>query len=441
MPIPNRLANWLLGQLELMPIENLSRNMLLDPERIFDRILGEKEVAELRALLSRPGNSQTCVPTILMPGILGSLLASIRGISALLWLNPTVVLDGKVNLLNLNEDGTGDESPDVEIVPVGIEKLTYLKLIIALAQETRLHEFPYDWRHHLEWNAAILRASIQRWSTNTPDGRFVLVGHSMGGLLARTYLALYPEEAEQHVERVVMIGSPIYGAPLASLIFTSETVPAEIVTRLNPANDVQRLAANLPSSYQLLPPPPELFPASRPYPVNWDMYDARAWKLPLIRQDYLDRAREFHRLLAQSDPQVEIHQIAGCHQPTVTDIRRFPCDEEGFVRPTYALVRQEDGEDSGDNTVPLWSTQRQGISTYYVEDGHLRLPANQQVIEAVLRLTRGESPDLPRRIPAPSGLLDRLAGNSLVQQVADLRERIESGELGIDDIHKLFFTR
>jgi pimeloyl-ACP methyl ester carboxylesterase len=441
MPIPNKLANWLLGQLELMPIENLARNMLFDPERLFDRLLGEKEVAEVRAMLSRPQNSQTHVPTILMPGILGSLLASIRGISALLWLNPTVVLDGKINLLNLNEDGTGDESPDVEIAPVGIEKFTYLKLIIALAQETRLYEFPYDWRRRLEWNAAILHESIQRWSTNTPDGRFVLIGHSMGGLLARTYLALYPEEAERHVERIIMIGSPIYGAPLASLIYTSDTVPAEIVTRLNPANDVQRLAANMPSSYQLLPPPPELFPTHRPYPFNWDLYDASAWKLPYIRQDYLDQARQFHRLLAQSDPQVEIHQIAGCHQPTVTDIRRFPCEDEDFVRPTYALVRQENGEDSGDNTVPLWSTQCQGISTYYVEEGHLMLPANRQVIEAVLRLTRGESPELPRKIPQASGLLNRLAARSLVQQVADLRERIENGELGIEDIHKLFFTR
>ena len=442
MPITNKLANWLLGQLELMPIENLSRNLLFDPERLFDRILGEREVEEVRAMLSRPQSGRDRVPTILMPGILGSLLASVRGISTLLWINPTVLLDGKINLLNLNEDGTGDESPDVEIAPVGIEKLTYLKLIIGLARETRLLEFPYDWRRHLEWNADILRNSIRRWSVASPGRRFVLVGHSMGGLLARTYLARYPAEAEQYVERVIMIGSPIYGAPLATLVFTSGTVPAEVVQRLNPANDIERLAGNLPSAYQLLPPPPELFPSCRAYPVNWDLYDAKAWNLPYIRQDYLDQARQFHYMLAQSDPQVEIHQIAGCHQTTITDVRRFPQEDGESTRPVYALVRQENGEDSGDNTVPLWSARCDGIPTYYIEEGHLTLPANRHVIEAVLKLAHGDKPDLSTKIPASNGLLERLLSPaSILQQVADLRQRMEEGEFGLEDIHKLFFTR
>ena len=111
---------------------------------------------------------------------------------------------------------------------MGIEKLTYLKLIIALAQETRLYEFPYDWRR-LEWNAAILHTSIRlvcrhsRWA--------LCADRSSVWAAAGAHLpALYPEEAERHIERVVMIGSPIYGAPLAGLIFSSETVPAEIVT-------------------------------------------------------------------------------------------------------------------------------------------------------------------------------------------------------------------
>jgi hypothetical protein len=48
---------------------------------------------------------------VLLPGIMGSLLASVRGISAVLWFNPTVVLDGHINLLDLNDDGDAIDRP------------------------------------------------------------------------------------------------------------------------------------------------------------------------------------------------------------------------------------------------------------------------------------------------------------------------------------------
>ena len=120
------------------------------------------------------------LPVFLLGHSMGSLLASIRGISAMLWLNTTVLAQGQLDLLDLNEDGTDDRSPDVEIVPVGIEKLTYLRMILTLAKETRLYEFPYDWRRHLEDSAdrlhrtfvrtAGLPGSLSLSRTTTPEG-------------------------------------------------------------------------------------------------------------------------------------------------------------------------------------------------------------------------------------------------------------------------------
>jgi pimeloyl-ACP methyl ester carboxylesterase len=440
--VSGAVAGWLLDRLESMPLELLRNAPWGVPERFVGHLLGEREAEELRAMLGRPTRSTARPPTVFLPGIMGSLLASVRGISAMLWPNAEILLNGYINLLDLNEAGTGDRCPDVEIVPMGIEKFIYLKLIVTLARETRLYEFPYDWRRHLEWNAGILHECIQRWSLADPERRFVLIGHSMGGMLIRTYLALYPEEADQHVGQVILIGSPLYGAAEAALIFSSATSPAQVVQRLHPNNNVLQLTSNMPSNYQLLPPPAELFPVARPYPVNWDLYDARAWGLPHVRQDYLDDARRLHHLWAALDPQIPIHQIAGCNRATVTDVWSPGLEDVDEAQEQgRTLVRQEAGADSGDDLVPLWSVRSEKVATYYVEEGHQQLPSNSQVLDAVINLIHGEPVDLPQTVPSPTSVLQRLAPASLRQQVAEIRQRIEDGTLSREDLEKLFFAR
>lgn len=437
------VGQWLLSQLEMMPMPLLRQGAeLRTPARLVDYLLGEREAEEVRALLSRPLEGRPRVATVLLPGIMGSLLASIRGISTVIWVNPEVLCNGHINLLDLDDDGLSDRSPDVEIVPIGIEKLTYLKLVITLARETRLYEFPYDWRRHLEWNADLLHQAICRWSANDPSRRFVLVGHSMGGLLARTYLARYPQEAEERIERVIMLGTPLHGAAIATLIFTGQTPPSRVVAKLHPDNDVIRFASNLPSTYQLLPPPPELFPADRPYPVNWDLYDAPAWRLPHVRQRYLNDARSLHTLLAGSDPQTPLIEIAGCHRRTPVEVRLPDDGEEPQAgQPQYDIVEQESGPDSGDELVPLWSVRHPQVQTYYVEELHQSLPGNGQVLEAVMALVHGGPCPLSETLPEPSGFLDVLRSVPLVQQVAELRQHLEAGRLKREDLARIFFAR
>ncbi|MHB1294888.1 MAG: lipase family alpha/beta hydrolase [Anaerolineae bacterium] len=442
MDLAKTLSTWLFNQLEMMPREFLRDAPLRTTEMILDRVVGQREAAEMRALLAQPHTGNPRVATILLPGIMGSLLASVRGISALLWINPTVITDGRINLLDLSHDGNADQSPDVEIQPVGIEKLTYLRLILTLARESRLYEFPYDWRKRIDQSAHHLHESIARWSVAYPDRRFILVGHSMGGMVARTYLALYPEEAEQHVERAILLASPLAGSPVSALIFTGQTAPSQIVSHMHAENDVVCFAANLPASYQLLPPPPQHWHCARPYPTNWDLYDARSWGFPCVRQDYLDEAVRLHDLLAASDPQCEVVQIAGCHRSTVTDIWR--CEDEPTsegASPHLTMVRQECGADSGDDTVPLWSAVRPGITTYYVEERHQIIPGNPDVLDAVADLIHGEQAELPQQIPEPLPVLQRLGVTSIVRQVAELRQRIENGQYSREDIEKLFFAR
>jgi len=433
-----RITDWVIQQLELMPRQALEGGASrLFPYRIVSAVLGDREAAEIRALMSSPArDTRTC--TVLLPGIMGSLLSSVRGIGALLWLNPAVILDGYINLLNLNEEGTADASPDVDIVPSGIEKLTYFRIVVTLARESRLFEFPYDWRRALEFNARVLRDSIEKWSAADPHREFVLVGHSMGGMLIRTYLAMYPALAEKRVRKAILIGSPLRGAAKSVLAFTGGTLHGQIVSGINEGNDVVSFAAGLPATYQLLPPPMDLWDLERPYPLSWDPYDASAWGLDVVRQDYLRAARSWHERLAQSDPQLPLIQIAGCHMNTITDVALAAADhcEEPFL-PAYTDI----GLDSGDQSVPLWSSLAEGVQSYFVQERHQSLVSNPQVLDALPKLIYDDDCDLPKVLPPPHSMIGDLRARPMVQQAAELRERLRLGRLRREDIDRLFFAR
>ena len=440
MRITYELGEWLADQLEAMPMDML-RNLAPGAENWLARILGAQEADEVRALLTSPARRESGPSTVFLPGMMGSLLASVRGISGMLWFSGPVVMNGKINLLDLNEDGTEDRSPEVEIVPVGIEKTSYLKTILTLARETRLYEFPYDWRKRIESNAEQLHRALQRWSREDPDRRFTLVAHSMGGMVARAYLALHPREAEQRVERLILLASPLYGVPIAVSIFTGDNPAVQIIDRLHPDNDVRRFARSAPSCYQLLPAPRELWPGDLAYPLDWDAYDAAAWELPGLRQDYLDAARAYHRLVLRADPQVEIWQVAGCNYPTMVAMRQVAGPEDNDEGPRFIPTLEESGENSGDDTVPLWSTRREGVRTLYVQESHAGVPAHGQVLETVVRLAHGDDPTLPETLPEERDILQQIGMADLAQQVSHLRKRFEAGVFTREDIFKMFFAR
>jgi pimeloyl-ACP methyl ester carboxylesterase len=425
----NDFTNWFLDQLDSLPLESWRRSGVFSPDGFVERLVSRGERKEIKALLSRPDDDDALC-TVFIPGIMGSQLASVRGISGLLWPDPTIILDGHINLLELGEDGELDRSPDVEVMAVGVLKMIHLRMIIALAKETRLYEFPYDWRKRLQWSADRLHAALERWSTGHPNRRFTLIGHSMGSVVARAYMSLYPRAAERRIERVINIAGLYHGAPQAILMFTGETMSGEVIRRLHKNNDVATFSANMPSGYQLLPPPRDLFEAQADYPANWDLYDAEAWPVSGVRQVYLDGAQHLYRELSNWDPQVPCHNIAGCHKSTINAVRLLeacPPGEEESDSP-FDSVCSERGESSGDGTVPLWSACHDKVSTYFTEGEHHMLLTDSEVIDAVVGLVHGQEPDFPQDVPEPEGVLERLTPQGVKQFAEQMRERLESAQ-------------
>jgi pimeloyl-ACP methyl ester carboxylesterase len=407
-----------------------------------NQLFGPEEAEELRVLAAQPAAHGLGPAVVLLPGIMGSQLASVRGVTKLLWLNPLLFLHGESSYLELSEDGSRDLHPETEVVATALEKTTYLKIALALRREVKLYEFPYDWRRPIEWNGNLLHRCLERWANGNPDRKFTLVGHSMGGIVSRAYLALHPRAAEQRVARVIMHGSPQFGAAQTIQNFYEGNRMMDIAGLLNPDNKLRHLLLNLPSAYQLLPAPPELFPPWRPYPANWDLYDAAAWRLDGVRQDYLDAGRRFHQLLARNNQegaaQVEVVQIAGCHLETMVEAQhRFTSDDKLELE----ILWIDEGEDSGDGTVPLWSSLLPGATIHYVQEVHGDLPKNRSVIKATLQLIHEGTANLPTELPEPkAGFFGRDALAPADVEAGRLRQHLEAGTASQEDLSSLFFA-
>jgi hypothetical protein len=251
---------------------------------------------------------------------------------------------------------------------------------------------------------------------------------------------MYPSEAEKRLESIVMLGSPVYGAPLAILGLAGQALPGLILGRLHPDNDVATLVRTWPSMYQLLPPPRDLFPGAVEYPADWDLYDAEVWKAPGLRQDYLDDAQQLHRRLADADPQVEIFEIGGCHRRTLNCVQCISPERLG-EDADYCLEYDDSGDGAGDGIVPLWSVRSDDLHTYYSQTTHEALAYDSGVIEAIVDLVHGEEPSLAREVPEREGIIDRLGSEPLVQRVAALRERLEEGTFSREDLRSFLFRR
>jgi pimeloyl-ACP methyl ester carboxylesterase len=264
----------------------------------------------------------------------------------------------------------------------------------------------------------------------------------MGGIVSRAYLARHPKAAERRVKRVISLGTPYFGAAGAVENMLNGNDMMALAQSLNSGNVPQQMLLSFPSIYQLLPAPPDLFPAGRPYPANWDLYRASEWRWDAIRQDYLDLARRSHAALHRNLPDVETVQIAGCNFPTTTDVQRaFDAAE----KPSYECVKQETGPDAGDATVPLWAAVLPGATMYYVNEKHRYLPSNDQVIAGVLELLHDGAPKLAQAIPPKKTGIFREARAvraplTTESEAAELREKLEQGTAAAEDVARLYFA-
>ena len=306
-------------------------------------------------------------PVIVIPGMMGSKLRTTDG--RIVWgvfdnhaIDPENGED--VRLLCCPIDGTNLSEFDDGVVPTGVlDSLTIEVAGLAVSRQAYLNilrmlgvggyrdeelgssgavdygdahftcfQFPYDWRRDNADNAKRLHEFIlekkryveaehkRRYGIGEPV-KFDIVTHSMGGLLARYYLRFgnvgslvngQPPELNwagaEHIDRVIMIGSPNSGSA-KSMVSTHEGLSFSVMLDAIPSG----MIATLPATYQLLPngPEPAVFDEETGKPLDHydiETWDQRGWGMLNPDQDDV-----LQQLMPEIDTSEERRAIARAH--------------------------------------------------------------------------------------------------------------------------------
>lgn len=353
-------------------------------------------------------------PVIFLPGSGGSRLVNHRG---LLWPHPLrMIWPGGLAPLALAADGSAPANPhDPRYATVATDDIVrrvwgidfYQDLIDSLAgrgyvEGEGLWVYAYDWRKDTGQALAGLDTLIDAVRAATGSRQVVLLGHSMGGVVARHYIS-DPERAPK-VAALIAVGTPFFGTPRA---FQALAYGYNFGIPLLPPARLQSLAGNLSGVYSLLPTP-QYFAYNGGYfahSAGDELLDYAATSSLIARRhnaDLLERAQAAaHAMLDLPAADVPHYIVAGSGRATLGQMR-----DRGGGRVDVGYI-------NGDGTVPLGSADlgaeahRYASRTlvYYVDADHRRLVRAPAIQSLLANILDGNATPGPAVLPAPQELV------------------------------------
>jgi len=322
-----------------------------------------------------------------LPGIMGSQLGFPRSGGRphdTLWLDPIDISFGRLTELKCS----GDSS----VVALGAMNYTYLKLTLSLRKagfDAVLLD--YDWRLDI---ATLGGRLAGRLATDGHD-QVAIVGHSMGGLVARAALT---HDVGSRVAQLITLGTPHSGSAAAVQALRGTYSVVRKLGMLDMRHDAEYLANGVFSSFASLH---ELLPRAGTI-CDFDLFDHAAWPAqgpgpdPALLRDAASVAQR----LAPADRRFDV--VVGCNRTTATRVAR----RGGDFEYEYSL--------QGDGTVPLALGLLAGARHRYVECGHSDMPLSNRVIAGAIELLKtGSTRRFAASPPARSGARKRVSDAQL----------------------------
>lgn len=239
------------------------------------------------------------------------------------------------------------------------------------------HVFTYDWRRDLIESARRLGRYLDDLATarREPDARFNLVGHSMGGLVARYYLRYGDAEpggpvtwaGARRISQLIQVATPNAGS-----IFSLQAALNGSPVGMSNTTLGARVIAHMPAMYQLIPPRAAMpFVDRKGDRLDIDPHSAETWKRfgwgpwkPRGEDDtdeerafvsaLLSRAQAFHQAMAlppESRCPLNVTVLGGDCLPTLV---RAIAPERSGLGPVFEARNPREAEamlEAGDGRV------------------------------------------------------------------------------------------
>jgi pimeloyl-ACP methyl ester carboxylesterase/tetratricopeptide (TPR) repeat protein len=358
-----------------------------------------------RGAAQQPQDNPEKPCVILLPGIMGSHLAVVEGDSDRdrIWLDPKSIMFGGIEHLDLAAKST--------VEPDGLISLAYGDLIDYLRGEGGQHVIPfaYDWRLSVR-QAAQRLDEIVTTRTSVSSAPIRIVAHSMGGLVARAYIAYQPERWEllvrQHDARLIQLGTPNGGSYVIPRILLGEETILRQLAALDLDKDINawaRIVAQFPGLLEMAPhsAAPDFFE-----PATWSKF---AGIKAIPSPEALSAARTTVENLAAVD--LSAHPVVyvaghGASTPILAE------DSDGRLR----LGETTDG----DGRVTWQSGIPQGVPTYYIPVEHGSMADDERSFDGIRELIEsGKTGQFERNPLKPMAPPSRGLG-PLAQEGADI---------------------
>ncbi|HEY6552155.1 MAG TPA: hypothetical protein VI669_02315, partial [Vicinamibacteria bacterium] len=364
-----------------------------DEER---RILEEQIGSVALARAYRSARSRRRGPglgrVVVLPGLMGTQLDSVDadGDSDRIWVNYFRIVQGRMDELALGLDGL-PLSPRHTIKTNGLYKV-YLPLLLALEEHWQVRPFGYDWRIDVSISARALADEIRTWTQGEPAHLLV---HSMGGLVARRFIQLFPEVWASMSDparrgrggRLVMLGTPNRGSFAIPGALTGDE---DVVKKLGLLDVTRGVSGLLPilntfvGSYQTMPSPKiDLGDDHR------KLFEAANWGAFPVFQSLLDAGKQFQEALHPVIDPERLVYVAGYDQET-------PCRIKIAAPGRFEYQQTLDGDGRVTHELGLLKDVR----TLFVLEKHGDLVKNEKVLGGIQDvLLHGETSLLESRLP------------------------------------------
>jgi pimeloyl-ACP methyl ester carboxylesterase len=339
------------------------------------------------------------LPTlILLHGITDCHLATDRQWSNRIWLDFVDLIRGRFTRdLTLQSDGRSDQ-PHIRLRTDGYLRKKYRQAIVTWQQSG----FPvevicYDWRKSVFDSTQLVDSKIRELKTRS-ERPLVIVGHSMGGVIAATW-ASQTADWDSLVRRVIFVGSPLAGSYSAADAIMGYSESFRKMARYSLSErlqDFQRMGASFPGLVDLLPNP-AIFPEAS------DLFSQNGWAGGVVpQQAFLDQSLRLKEIVWFSPVYSKaVHLIS----TGLNTIREMPWNNDRSARRVDLFSSE------GDGTVLNTSSQVPELPCIFVPGEHGMLLTETKVQTAVMELAIGADPNTLRST-GPDGLFGARSSRS-----------------------------